>query len=871
MAFQEMPKTDTETNINTHTPMMQQYLRIKAANPDILLFYRMGDFYELFFDDAKQASELLDITLTSRGKSAGSAIPMCGVPFHAVDGYLARLVKLGQSVALCEQVGDPSTSNGPVERQVKRIVTPGTLTEDSLLNGEHESVLMAVNTSGSNKYAASWINLSSANFEVNEYENISELETLIEHIHPSEIIAPEEMTFDKFPNYPLKSVNGSYFDFFEGRRYLTEHFSVSNLGAFGIDSLDLGIGTAAAALRYAQDAQCQPLSYIQSIQKTSDQARIQIDAHSRRNLEIDHNLGDSGTENTLYEAFNFTSTPMGSRLLRSWLTGPLTDQSAVNARLDFVQSILFADSISDLKSVLKPFGDMQRIVTRINIGTANPRDLARLRLGLAHLDGLNRIIGKLDQYADAEKHRFNSLPATKSIEEKLAAAIIEDPPATTRDGGMIASGFDHELDELRDLTANSAEYLKSLESREKDRTGISTLKVGYNRVHGYFIETSRSPSNADLPLEYVRRQTLKNTERYITPELKVFEEKALSSQTKALKREKIVFEELIQELQLVGEQLRVVAEMVARLDVLTAFGSAAQEHNLVRPIFVSEPLINIEAGRHPVVSNHLKTSFVPNSTTMNASRRMLIITGPNMGGKSTYMRQTALIVVLAYAGSFVPAKSTELGPIDRIFTRIGASDDLASGRSTFMVEMTETAQILHQATPSSLVLLDEIGRGTSTFDGLAIAWATAQHIASKNGSFTLFATHYFELTELTKELSQTTNVHLDAVEHNGEVVFMHTLKDGPASQSYGIQVAKLAGIPSLVLNLAKDKLLTLESSNMETTQGQLFSNRRPSSPYIPESNEIVEELKGIEPENTTPREALALIYGLVQKAKNLKS
>ena len=870
MAFQEMPKTEFEKDFSAHTPMMQQYLRIKAANPDILLFYRMGDFYELFFDDAKQASELLDITLTSRGKSAGSAIPMCGVPFHAVDGYLARLVKLGQSVALCEQVGDPSTSSGPVERQVKRIVTPGTLTEESLLNSDRESVLMAVSASGSQKYAAAWINLSSAKFEVNEYETISDLEILTGHIHPSEIIVPEGLTFDNLPNYPLKRVDGSYFDLFEGRRLLNEHFSVSNLGAFGIESLELGIGTAAAALRYAQEAQCQPLNYIQSIQKTSTEDRIQIDSHSRRNLEIDQRLGDSGTENTLYEAFNLTSTPMGSRLLRSWLVAPLTDPIVVSERLDFVQSILSADSISDMKSVLKPFGDMQRIVTRINIGSANPRDLARLRLGLASLDGLNRLIGKLDQYADAEKYRFDSLPSTKSIEEKLAAAIVEDPPATTRDGGMIADGFDNELDELRDLTANSAEYLRSLEDREKDRTGISTLKVGYNRVHGYFIETSRSSSNADLPLEYVRRQTLKNTERYITPELKIFEEKALSSQTKALQREKALFEELIQELQVAGDQLRVVAEMVARLDVLTAFGNAAQEYNLVRPIFVSDPLIRIEDGRHPVVSNQIKTSFIPNSTILDETRRMLIITGPNMGGKSTYMRQTALIIVLAYAGCFVPAKSVKLGPIDRIFTRIGASDDLAGGRSTFMVEMTETAQILHQATPSSLVLLDEIGRGTSTFDGLAIAWATAQHIASTNGSFTLFATHYFELTDLASELPETANVHLDAVEHNGEVVFMHTLKEGPASQSYGIQVAKLAGIPNLVLSLAKEKLLTLEASNTDTIQGQLFSNNPLHSPYMPEGNKILEELQKIEPENTTPREALSLIYDLVQKVKNLK-
>ena len=870
MAIQKMPKTTPQENFSTHTPMMQQYLRIKAAHPNILLFYRMGDFYELFFEDAKLASELLDITLTARGKSAGLTVPMCGVPFHAVDNYLARLVNLGRSVALCEQIGDPSTSRGPVERQVKRIITPGTLTEDGLITDEKESILMALNTSGDNHYAASWINLSSAHFEVNEYKNISEIQTIMGYINPSEIIVPDGLKLDHFSDHPIKSVDRLYFDSLEGRHILNRHFSVSNLNGFGIDSLDLGIGTAAAALRYAQEAQCQPLKFIQSIHKTSDQARIQIDSHSRRNLEIDQRLGESGTENTLYDTFNLTSTPMGSRLLRSWLIAPLTDQTETSERLDFVQSILSSDSMVDMNTVLKTFGDMQRIVTRVHIGTANPRDLARLRVGLNNLNELHRIIHDLDEYGDSEKRRFNSLPSTIAIKEKLTAAITENPPATIRDGGMIANGFDDELDELRNLTSNAAEYLRSLESREKDRTGIGTLKVGYNRVHGYFIEVSRSSSNSELPMEYVRRQTLKNTERYITPELKTFEEEALTSQSKALKREKILYEELIEELQRSGEQLRLVADMVARLDVLTAYASAAHDYKLVRPKFISEPLINIEEGRHPVVSNRLKTSFVPNPTIMDDSRRMLIITGPNMGGKSTYMRQTALIIVLAYAGSFVPAKSTTLGPIDRIFTRIGASDDLAGGRSTFMVEMTEAAQILHQATRSSLVLLDEIGRGTSTFDGLAIAWATAQNIALQNGSFTLFATHYFELTDLTNELSHAANVHLDAVEHNGEVVFLHTLKDGPASQSYGIQVAKLAGMPRAVLNLAQEKLLTLESLSADTSQGELFQDKIVSNPLKFEETEILEKLQGLEPENTTPREALELIYELTQKAKKLK-
>ena len=870
MAIQKMPKTTPQENFSTHTPMMQQYLRIKAAHPNILLFYRMGDFYELFFEDAKLASELLDITLTARGKSAGLTVPMCGVPFHAVDNYLARLVNLGRSVALCEQIGDPSTSRGPVERQVKRIITPGTLTEDGLITDEKESILMALNTSGDNHYAASWINLSSAHFEVNEYKNISEIQTIMGYINPSEIIVPDGLKLDHFSDHPIKSVDRLYFDSLEGRHILNRHFSVSNLNGFGIDSLDLGIGTAAAALRYAQEAQCQPLKFIQSIHKTSDQARIQIDSHSRRNLEIDQRLGESGTENTLYDTFNLTSTPMGSRLLRSWLIAPLTDQTETSERLDFVQSILSSDSMVDMNTVLKTFGDMQRIVTRVHIGTANPRDLARLRVGLNNLNELHRIIHDLDEYGDSEKLRFSSLPSTIAIKEKLTAAITENPPATIRDGGMIANGFDDELDELRNLTSNAAEYLRSLESREKDRTGIGTLKVGYNRVHGYFIEVSRSSPNSELPMEYVRRQTLKNTERYITPELKTFEEEALTSQSKALKREKILYEELIEELQRSGEQLRLVADMVARLDVLTAYASAAHDYKLVRPKFISEPLINIEEGRHPVVSNRLKTSFVPNPTIMDDSRRMLIITGPNMGGKSTYMRQTALIIVLAYAGSFVPAKSTTLGPIDRIFTRIGASDDLAGGRSTFMVEMTEAAQILHQATRSSLVLLDEIGRGTSTFDGLAIAWATAQNIALQNGSFTLFATHYFELTDLTNELSHAANVHLDAVEHNGEVVFLHTLKDGPASQSYGIQVAKLAGMPRAVLNLAQEKLLTLESLSADTSQGELFQDQIVSNPLKFEETEILEKLQGLEPENTTPREALELIYELTQKAKKLK-
>ena len=853
-------------NLSAHTPMMQQYLGIKADHPNALLFYRMGDFYELFFDDAKRASELLDITLTTRGQSAGQPIPMCGVPFHAVDSYLAKLTASGKSIAICEQIGDPASSRGPVERKVQRIVTPGTLIEDVLIDDNRESILMALVPSiGSDlPTGVAWLNLSTSEYRIAEPNSAGDLSILLERVRPSEILLPEGHDIDA-PGATLTSLEPERFDSNLGHQALLDQFSVSSLDGFGIAGCTVGLGAAAAVLRYAQEALCQSLPFLTSVSLHTDDRVIIIDGQTRRNLEIDVRLDGSGTNNTLFGVINRCTTPMGSRLLREWLHGPLTDQIEVGHRHDVIEAILEMRSSEEFDAYLRPVGDMQRIITRTALGTASPRDLARLRDGLASLPDLKSLVKALQ--VPAIQRTFKCLPDETNWQTRLTNTLIETPPATIRDGGCIARGFDEHLDQLRDLSENATGYLEELEIRERERTGINTLRVGYNRVHGYYIETSRSVTG-DLPAEYVRRQTLKNAERYITPELKTFEDEVLTSKARALQQEKRVYQELVEFLQTDIEGLRLIAETVARLDVLQALANVAGIFGLTRPQFSDTPCIEIQDGRHPVLATSTNT-FVPNSIELDESRHMLVITGPNMGGKSTYMRQTALIILMAYSGCFVPSSFTRLGPIDRIFTRIGASDDLAGGRSTFMVEMTEAANILHNATDQSLVLLDEIGRGTSTFDGLALAWAIAVEIGSQIRSFALFATHYFELTALPDELPGIANVHLDAVEHGGDVVFLHAVREGPASQSYGLQVAKLAGIPEAVLANARERLHSLETTAATSAdeQGDLFA--RTSNP--PASKDpIIERIQSIDANNYSPLEALELLYELVRDANSAK-
>ena len=865
-----------------HTPVMQQYLRIKAQHAEHLLFYRMGDFYELFFDDAKQASELLDIALTKRGQSGGAPIPMCGVPVHSVDGYLAKLVQLGVSVAICEQIGDPAASKGPVERRVQRIVTPGTITEEALLDNASDSILLGIapakapapetgaasqpgfapagppsadaRPSPANRggYGLAILNLGRGELATLGVEGIDDLKAEIARLEPTEILVPAELPeLEERPQHvddPLR------FDRDLGHQLLCRHLGVQDLRGFGLEQDDPAVGAAAAVLKYAQTTHCQSLAYIDRIARISRGAFLQLDPHSRRNLEIDRRA-DGGEADTLFSLMNSTRTAMGGRLLRRWLNAPCAAPEQILRRQQAVTALLQSADQDGVRERLEQVGDMERIVSRIALQSATPRDLARLRLAIAELPALKSLLEPL-----ATPHLaalMDEVPEFSAVQELLGRAVVESPPATIRDGGVIAAGYNAELDELRNLTEGAADWLHDLEASERLRTGISTLKVGYNRVHGYYIEASKAASHA-VPVEYVRRQTLKNAERYITPALKSFEDRALTSQARALQLEKSLYERLVAGL---GEEvgaLRRAAEALAELDCLACFAERAAQLGFAAPSFSRKPGLSITGGWHPVVREALTTPFVPNDVELNDQRRMLIITGPNMGGKSTYMRQIALIALLACTGSYVPAEAACIGPVDRIFTRIGAADDLAGGRSTFMVEMTETANILHSATDRSLVLLDEIGRGTSTYDGLALAFATAQHLAETLRAFTLFATHYFELTDLANSLPATANVHLTAAEYKDEVVFLHEVKPGPASRSYGIQVARLAGVPTTVVAKARARLDELEAASVNASQGDLFVKK----PAQEDVDPIRQRLADLDPDSLTPRQALDLLFEL---------
>ena len=848
-----MSKPDSPAG-SAHTPMMQQYLRLKAQHPDILLFYRMGDFYELFHGDAEKAARLLDITLTTRGASAGAPITMAGVPYHAVEQYLAKLLKLGESVAICEQIGDPSTSKGPVERAVTRIITPGTLTDSALLDERSDNVLLAL-TAENNSVGLAWLSLASGELRLAEMPQRL-LAGELTRLRPAEILVADRGALSGFNGTTaLTRLPEWHFDYAAARQQLLKHFNVHSLAGFGCEELRPAIAAAGALLEYARKTQGQALSHVNALHPERADDYVRMDAATRRNLELTETLRGTPAP-TLYSLLDGCATGMGSRLLRYWLHHPLRDRAVLANRHEAVEELAQAAGTA-LREALSRIADVERISARIALKSARPRDLAGLRDSLA---ALPRLAALLDGASAPRLGELREcLAAPPDCVSLLARAILPEPAALLREGGVIADGYDAGLDELRALQTNSSEFLVALEARERERSGIPNLKVEYNRVHGFYIEVTHAHVEK-IPADYRRRQTLKNAERYITPELKAFEDKALSAQERALALEKALYEQLLEALRPHIPALQRIARSLAELDLLGSFAASSLRFNWCRPRFVDEPLLEIEAGRHPVVESQVD-QYIANDCRMNPARQLLLITGPNMGGKSTYMRQVALIVLLAHVGAFVPARSARLGPIDQIFTRIGAADDLAGGRSTFMVEMTESANILHNATAASLVLVDEVGRGTSTFDGLALAWAIARHLLEKNRSYTLFATHYFELTRLALEYREAANIHLDAVEHKDSIVFLHAVEEGPASQSYGLQVAALAGVPASVTRAAKRYLLQLEQQSL-TRDGQsdLFAGAAPEPESEP--HPALDLLASIKPDELSPKEALELLYKL---------
>ncbi|QOI53665.1 DNA mismatch repair protein MutS [Rouxiella badensis] len=842
-------------NLDAHTPMMQQYLRLKAQNPEILMFYRMGDFYELFYDDAKKASQLLDISLTKRGASAGEPIPMAGVPYHAVEGYLAKLVHLGESVAICEQVGDPALSKGPVERKVVRIVTPGTVSDEALLSERQDNLLAAIWQDGRG-FGYATLDISSGRFRVAQPTDLETMAAEIQRTNPAELLYPE--TFESMSlidtRRGLRRRPIWEFELDTARQQLNLQFGTRDLSGFGVEQATQALRAAGCLLQYVKDTQRTSLPHIRGVTMERQQDGIIMDAATRRNLELTQNLS-GGVENTLAAILDQSVTPMGSRMLKRWIHMPTRDFKVLNNRQQAVGAL--QDLTAELQPVLRQVGDLERILARLALRSARPRDLARMRHALQQLPEIRALLQPID------------VPYVQSLVEKagefdelialLERAIIDAPPVLVRDGGVIAPGYNAELDEWRALADGATDYLDRLEIREREKLGLDTLKVGFNGVHGYYIQISRSQSHL-APIHYVRRQTLKNAERYIIPELKEYEDKVLTSKGKALSLEKALYEELFELLMPHLSALQQSAAALAEIDVLNNLAERAYTLNYCCPTLSEKPGINIVGGRHPVVEQVLSEPFISNPLVMSPQRRMLIITGPNMGGKSTYMRQAALIALMAHIGSYVPAEQATLGPIDRIFTRVGAADDLASGRSTFMVEMTETANILHNATENSLVLMDEIGRGTSTYDGLSLAWACAESLASRIKAMTLFATHYFELTTLPEKMEGTVNIHLDAIEHGDTIAFMHSVQEGAASKSYGLAVAALAGVPREVIKRARQKLKELEALSNNAAASKVDG---PQLPLLSEEiSPAVEALEALDADSLSPRQALEWIYRL---------
>src|SRR5471032_2152613 len=892
-AHQETPP-NSAIGASKVTPMMQQYLKLKSDHPTMLLFYRMGDFYELFYEDAEKAARLLGITLTARGSSNGQPIKMCGVPFHSLDGYLAKLVKLGESVAICEQIGDPATSKGPVERKVMRVVTPGTLTDADLLPEKAERPLLALCSVTQRKTVTTglaWLSLASGALKLMEFSGDSttvatRLQQELERIVPAEILSGDHGgLFDDYAGTHINRVPDWHFDVVSGHKALLDQLGVATLTGFGADGLGAAFGAAGALLRYAQSTQGRGLQHVRSLTTETESEFIGLDAATRRNLELTETI--RGQESpTLFSLLDHCRTTMGSRMLRHWLHHARRDQSVARARHEAIAALAQSEAAGPLAATLAQVPDIERITTRIALLSARPRDLAALRDGLLQLPALReQVVRCQSQGSDNVLLAAirTALATPESCLELLVRAVAQEPAAMVRDGGVFARGYDAELDELRALSENAGQFLLDLEIRERARTGIANLRVEYNKVHGFYIEVTHGQTDK-VPDDYRRRQTLKNAERYITPELKAFEDKALSAQERALVREKLLYDLLLAELAPHIGTLQAIAQGLAQLDTLNALTEHAQQHNWVAPQLVAEPCINIVEGRHPVVEKQIER-FIANDCRFVDERRLLLITGPNMGGKSTFMRQVALITLLAYVGSYVPASSAIIGPIDRIFTRIGATDDLAGGRSTFMVEMTESAAILNAATEHSLVLMDEVGRGTSTFDGLALAWAIARHLIDSSRSFTLFATHYFELTQLPDSHPSAANVHLSAVEHKDSIVFLHAVQAGPASQSYGLQVAQLAGVPQAVIKAARKHLARLEAQALDATpQRDLFA--APSAdPYAQEEEEaqapaaalneaqqaLLDAIADLDPDALTPRDALEQLYRSEEHTSELQS
>ncbi|MEM9102638.1 MAG: DNA mismatch repair protein MutS [Pseudomonadota bacterium] len=841
-----------------HTPMMQQYLRIKEQHPNELLFYRMGDFYELFFDDASKAADLLDITLTARGSSAGNPIPMAGVPYHSAESYLAKLVKLGKSVAICEQTGDPATSKGPVEREVVRILTPGTLNDEALLDAKSANILCAISSGNKGGYGIAGLELSSGDFTLLEASDETHLLSELERIQPSEILVAES-TQIALPDERKASVTlcpDWDFDSEKAQRLLKEIFKVKDLTAFGCQDLPLALKASSALFEYVRSTQKQLPTHIRPPRLERCEEFLQLDVASRKNLELIENI-QGGNAHTLFSVLDNTATAMGSRRLKRWIQAPLNNTGLIQDRQNYIAAFIDFDLFDDISTSMKSMADIERILPRIAMRSATPRDLSRLRDTLGLLPDIHQILKKV------KGQTFSSLAKQLSHYPELVTfltqAIVATPPAIARDGGMVAEGFNEELDALRNLSENADAFIQKLEQKERKKTGIATLKVGYNKVHGFFIEISRAQAQS-APTEYIRRQTLKNAERFITPELKRHEEKVLTARSKALTLEKQLFEEIIETVALDLEALQLTATALAELDVYANLAERASTLNYCRPTLSETDDLRIEQGRHPVVETAQSAPFIANDCHMSQTQSLQIITGPNMGGKSTYMRQTALIALLAHVGSYVPAHSAQIPLIDRIFTRIGANDDLASGKSTFMVEMTETATILNQATENSLVLMDEIGRGTSTYDGLSIAWAAAEALQNV-GSLTLFATHYFELTQLAETHDNVINIHCDAVETQDTIIFNHAINTGPASRSFGIQVAKLAGIPKTVIDKAEKKLQELESQKQRDISASTKSPKK-TKPSIAPLHPALAALNSANVDDMTPREALNFLYQL---------
>jgi DNA mismatch repair protein MutS len=846
-----------------HTPMMQQYLRIKAEYPETLLLYRMGDFYELFYDDAQRAAQLLDITLTRRGESAGQPIPMAGIPVHTLESYLARLLKKGESVAICEQTGEVGAGKGPVQREVVRIVTPGTISEEALLDAREINLIVALcpgqGGPGSGRVGLGILEFASGRFSVTEVPAGDPLAAELARLNPVECLVPEGIGAglpggQRVPDW--------HFDPVSARRVLTAHFGTRDLAGFGCDDLPLGLAAAGALLAYVQTRYRGELGHITGLTREMRGDTLQLDAVTRQNLELNRTLSGR-REGSLIALLDCTRTAMGSRMLGRWLNQPLHDRDRIRARHGVVQELLESARHRILRRHLSGFADCERIISRIALGSARPRDLTALLHGLQRLPELHANLSEVDAPALLAGIRGRLAPRT-DLADLLERALEEQPPLRLTDGGVIRAGFDPELDRLRGLEAAADQFLRELEAREREATGLAQLRVAYNRVHGYYIEIARSQSDR-VPARFVRRQTLKNAERYTTEELKGFEDEILSARDHALSLERELFEGLLDRLRGAAGTLREFSDAVAELDVFCALADSAERLDWACPVMAADRGILIEAGRHPVVEAALQEPFVPNDVRLDPeTRRLLVVTGPNMGGKSTYMRQTALIVILACMGSFVPARSARIGPVDRVFTRIGASDDLASGRSTFMVEMTEAANILHNAGPESLVLMDEIGRGTSTFDGLALALACAERLARHNRALTLFATHYFELTTLAERQRGVANVHTDAIEHRDTVVFLHQVQEGPANQSYGLHVAALAGVPAAVLKRAREHLAELEARALAAEdQPQLGLFTAPLQPREPGPGEaLLDELRALDPDELTPREALQALYRL---------